>query len=86
MNNDYDTDDVEQELDDNKQSYTLYENSTYMVVSKVAYLIGVPKAIFENEHEPPRWNGMRNCSETRMRGSFGTSVCSAQRSSAISVK
>lgn len=54
MNNDYDTDDVEQELDDNKQSYTLYENSTYMVVSKVAYLIGVPKAIFENEHEPPK--------------------------------
>ena len=46
--------DEEQELDDNKQSYTLYENSTYMVVSKVAYLIGVPKAIFENEHEPPK--------------------------------
>ena len=64
MNNDYDSDDVEQELDDNKQSYTLYENSTYMVVSKVAYLIGVPKAIFENEHEPPKmvsmtsWNGV----------------------------
>ena len=54
MNNDYDSDDVEQGLDDNKQSYTLYENSTYMVVSKVAYLIGVPKAIFENEHEPPK--------------------------------
>lgn len=37
-----------------RQQYTLYENSTYMVVSKMAYLIGVPQAIFENEHEPPQ--------------------------------
>ena len=54
MTKDFEYDGEEQELDDNKQSYTLYENSTYMVVSKVAYLIGVPKAIFENEHEPPK--------------------------------
>ena len=33
-----------------RQQYTLYENSTYMVVSKIAYLIGVPQTIFENEH------------------------------------
>ena len=32
---------------------------TYTVVSKVAYLIGVPKRIFENEHEPPKWSGMK---------------------------
>ena len=32
----------------------LYKDSTYDIVSKVAYLIGVPKRIFENEHEPPR--------------------------------
>lgn len=31
-----------------------YTDSTYELVSKVAYLIGVPKRIFENEHEPPR--------------------------------
>lgn len=31
-----------------------YNDSTYEVVSKVAYLIGVPKRIFENEHEPPK--------------------------------
>ena len=31
-----------------------YQNSTYMVVSKIAYLIGVPKRIFENQHEPPK--------------------------------
>ena len=37
-----------------RQQYTLYENSTYMVVSKIAYLIGVPQTIFENEHEPPQ--------------------------------
>ncbi len=32
----------------------LYKDSTYDIVSKVAYLIGVPKHIFENEHEPPK--------------------------------
>ena len=31
-----------------------YKDSTYDIVSKVAYLIGVPKRIFENEHEPPK--------------------------------
>lgn len=31
-----------------------YPNSTYMIVSKMAYLLGVPKTIFENEHEPPK--------------------------------
>lgn len=31
-----------------------YPNSTYTVVSKVAYLVGVPKRIFEMEHEPPK--------------------------------
>lgn len=32
----------------------LYKDSTYDIVSKVAYLIGVPKHIFENEHDPPK--------------------------------
>lgn len=32
----------------------LYKDSTYDIISKVAYLIGVPKSIFENEHEPPK--------------------------------
>lgn len=31
-----------------------YQHSAYEIVSKVAYLIGVPKRIFENEHEPPQ--------------------------------
>lgn len=31
-----------------------YKDSTYDIVSKVAYLIGVPKRIFELEHEPPK--------------------------------
>lgn len=31
-----------------------YRNSTYAVVSKVAYLIGVPQRIFELEYEPPK--------------------------------
>ena len=32
---------------------TKYRNSTYFVISRVAYLIGVPKAIFENPHSSP---------------------------------
>ena len=31
-----------------------YKDSTYELVSKVAFLIGVPKRIFENKHEAPR--------------------------------
>lgn len=31
-----------------------YKDSTYEIVSKVAYLIGVPVRMFENEHEPPK--------------------------------
>ena len=31
-----------------------YRDSTYEIVSKVAYLIGVPKRIFEYEHESPK--------------------------------
>ena len=41
-------------LQSGQNPHELYENSTYMVVSKVAYLIGVPKSIFENKHEPPQ--------------------------------
>ena len=37
-----------------KHHYTDFENSTYMVISKVAYLIGVPKRFFESDHEPPK--------------------------------
>ena len=36
------------------ESESAYRDSTYDVVSKVAYLIGVPKRIFEKEHEPPQ--------------------------------
>ena len=32
----------------------IYKDSTYELVSKVAYLIGVPRHIFENEHESPQ--------------------------------
>ena len=39
----------------NEDSLTMdYRNSTFMIVSKVAYLIGVPKRIFDNEHESPQ--------------------------------
>ncbi len=41
----------EQQSDTGKSEY---QNSTYTIVSKVAYLIGVPKRIFDMEHEPPK--------------------------------
>lgn len=31
-----------------------YKDSTYDIISKIAYLIGVPKNVFENEAEPPK--------------------------------
>lgn len=31
-----------------------YTDSTYDIVSKVAYMIGVPLRVFENPHEPPK--------------------------------
>ena len=31
-----------------------YKASTYDIVSRVAYLIGVPRRIFDNPHEPPK--------------------------------
>ena len=35
---------------ENESSLTMdYKNSTYTVISKIAYLIGVPKTIFEND-------------------------------------
>lgn len=33
---------------------TIYTDSTYEIVSKVAYLLGISRRIFENEHEPPK--------------------------------
>ena len=45
---------VGESASEEKRPYTDFENSTYQVVSKFAYLIGVPYRIFENEHEPPQ--------------------------------
>lgn len=41
-------------LKENETEAIVYKDSTYEIVSKVAYLIGVPKRIFENEHEAPK--------------------------------
>lgn len=48
-----------------KHPYTNYENSTYMVISKVAYLIGVPKRIFENAYEPPKMEWYQKLNEDK---------------------
>ncbi|MBR2421338.1 MAG: NYN domain-containing protein [Oscillospiraceae bacterium] len=46
-------------------SHSDYENSTYLIISRVAYLIGVPKKIFENEHEPPQLEIYRELEKDR---------------------
>lgn len=38
----------------NEKDKITYKDSTYEIVSKVAYLIGVPKRIFDNEYEAPK--------------------------------
>ena len=43
-----------------------YKDSTYELVSKVAFLIGVPLRIFENEHEPPNSKYTSSLIKTRM--------------------
>ena len=51
-----------------------YKDSTYEIVSKVAYLIGVPKRIFDNEHEAPKvevYNRLDSDKTARM-AHFGT--------------
>lgn len=43
---------TEQHIDESGQVFS--KDSTYEIISKVAYLIGVPKRIFEKEYEPPQ--------------------------------
>lgn len=45
---------MEMQLKEDTGQRLTYKDSTYEIVSKVAYLIGVPQKIFENEHEPPK--------------------------------
>ena len=64
-----------------------YKDSTYELVSKVAYLIGVPLRIFQNEHEPPKieiYNRLEN--RIKMPVSFVIYVSSAPPLSAITGK
>ena len=39
---------------DNSQPQCSQRSSTYRISSTVAYLAGVGRRIFENEHEPPK--------------------------------
>ena len=41
-------------INDYEEEPHQYKDSTYEIVSKVAYLIGVPKRIFENENQSPK--------------------------------
>lgn len=42
-----------------------YRNSTYAVVSKVAFLIGVPQRIFELEYEPPKMEYFKSLAQNK---------------------
>ena len=63
-----------------------YKDSTYELVSKVAYLIGVPLRIFQNEHEPPKIEIYDRLEQDKMPVSFVIYVSSAPPLSAIIVK
>ena len=43
-----------QEEEKSGSNFSDYENGTYVIVSKVAYLMGIHKNIFANEFEPPK--------------------------------
>ena len=64
-----------------------YKDSTYELVSKVAYLIGVPLRIFQNEHEPPKIEIYNQLEQgIKMPASFVIYVLSAPPLSAITGK
>lgn len=46
--------DEEEKEDEGTKTTLQFQNSTYEIVSKTAYLLGVPKRIFENEYEAPQ--------------------------------
>lgn len=52
------------------------KDRTYELVSKVAYLIGVPLRIFENEHEPPKLELYDQLERDKKHGSSGVSASS----------
>lgn len=63
-----------------------YKDSTYELVSKVAYLIGVPLRIFQNEHEPPKIEIYNRLEQEKMPVSFVIYVSSAPPLSATTGK
>lgn len=63
-----------------------YKDSTYELVSKVAYLIGVPLRVFQNEHEPPKIEIYNRLEQDKMPVSFVIYVSSAPPLSAITGK
>ena len=63
-----------------------YKGSTYELVSKVAYLIGVPLRIFQNEHEPPKIEIYNRLEQDKMPELSEIYVSSAPPSSATTGK
>ena len=63
-----------------------YKDSTYELVSKVAYLIGVPLRIFQNQHEPPKIEIYNRLEQDKMPVSFVIYVSSAPPLSATTGK
>ena len=63
-----------------------YKDSTYELVSKVAYLIGVPLRIFQNEHEPPKIEITTGLNRIKMPASSEIYVSSAPPLSATTGK
>ena len=43
-----------EQIPESDEEHLTYKDSTYEIVSKIAYLLGVPQRIFENEYEAPK--------------------------------
>lgn len=43
-----------EQITESDEEHLTYKDSTYEIVSKIAYLLGVPQRIFENEYEAPK--------------------------------
>ncbi|MGI6013052.1 MAG: hypothetical protein ACOX7K_02045 [Oscillospiraceae bacterium] len=53
------------ESEEETNPYSPHHNSTYDIVSRIAYLLGVSKSIFENEHEAPQLEWYNKLNEDR---------------------
>ena len=62
-------------VQENEKDRQQYKNSTYMLVSKIAYLIGVPEQILQGERVPAKCVKLtKNWKKSKKQGSYAICV------------